>query len=64
MMNFSPFFPGSEGGVDTAGLRVSFSGAGFAAHRDPRPKKRVTEMIRRIKINLLYLDFIIPPELE
>jgi hypothetical protein len=64
MMNFSPFSPGSEGLVTTAGLGLSFSGTGFAAHRNPRPKKRVKEMIRKMRIDLLYLDFIIPPKMK
>ena len=64
MMNFSPFSPGSEGLVTTAGLGLSFSGTGFAAHINPKPKKRVKEMIRKMRIDLLYLDFIIPPKNE
>jgi hypothetical protein len=61
-MNFSPFFPGSGGLVTAVGLGLSFSGTGFAAQRNPMPKKSVKEMMRKIKIDLLYLDFIIPPK--
>jgi hypothetical protein len=50
----------SGGLVTTAGLGLSFSGAGLAAQRNSRPKKREIEMVKRIKIDLLNSDFILP----
>jgi hypothetical protein len=43
-------------------LGLSFSGTGFAAQRNPTPKKRVKEMMRKMKIDLLYFDFIVSPK--
>jgi hypothetical protein len=45
-------------------LVPSFSEAGFAAHKISEPTKRETEMTRKIRIELLNLDFIVPPKLE
>jgi hypothetical protein len=64
MMNFSTFFPGSEGLVISAGLAPPFSEAGFAAHNIPKPKRRATEMMRKIRIDLLNFDFIVPSNSE
>jgi hypothetical protein len=63
-MNFSPFFPNSGGFANSAGLALSFSGAGVAAHNTSDPKKSETEMMRQIRIDLLDLDLIRPPKPE
>jgi hypothetical protein len=47
--------------VISAGLAPSFSESGFAAHNIPNPKRRETEMMRKIRIGLLNFDFIVPP---
>jgi hypothetical protein len=60
MTNFSPFFPGSEGLVTSADLAPSFSEAGVAAHNTPVLREK--EMMRKMKIDLLYFDFIVSPK--
>lgn len=64
MINFSPFFGVSAGLVTAAGLGLSFSGVGVAAHRNVVNKKRVREIVIRMEIDLLTFDFIIPPEFK
>jgi hypothetical protein len=59
-VNFSPFFPGSEGLVTSADLAPSFSEVGLAAPNFPMPKKR--ERIRQKRMDILNFDFIVPPK--
>jgi hypothetical protein len=62
--NFSPFFPVSGGLVTSAGLGLSFSGASFAAQRNPSPQKTVKGMAIRIRMNLLNFSLIGPPKIK
>jgi hypothetical protein len=49
--------------ADTEGFEPSFfSGAGLAAQRNPRPRKREIETAKRMNIDLLNSDFILLPE--
>jgi hypothetical protein len=64
MTNFSTFFPGSGGLATSAGFTPSFSEAGFAANKISAPTKRETEMTRKIRMDLLNFDFIVPPKVE
>jgi hypothetical protein len=59
---FSPFGKESGGLVTVAGLGLSFSGAGFAAHRDWRSKNKKLIKIRKMKIDTLVTVFIEPPK--
>jgi hypothetical protein len=59
-INFSLFFPVSEGFVTSAGLELSFSGTGFAAHRDWRSNNRKLIKVRKMKIDMLATVFIKP----
>jgi hypothetical protein len=61
MTNFSTFFgnSGVEGLVAPSILGPSFSGRAFAAKGDPRLKNKKLEKIKRMKIEILNLNFII-----
>jgi hypothetical protein len=63
-VNFSAFLAGSGGWVVPAGLTLSFSGTGVAAHTTPEPQKSDTEMMRQKKIDFLSLDSMPPPKPE
>jgi hypothetical protein len=62
MIIFSPFGNDSGGFVTAAGLELSFSGTGFAAHRDWRSKNRKLIKVRKMKIDILVTIFIKPPK--
>ena len=62
-MIFSPFGKDSGGFFTTGGLGLSFSRAGFSAQRNPRPKKRAMEMVRKMRIDAFIFDSILPPKL-
>jgi hypothetical protein len=64
MTNFSTFFPASGGLAPSAGFAPSLSEAGFTAHKISAPTKRETEMTRKIRMDLLNFDFIVPPKPE
>jgi hypothetical protein len=64
MMNFSPFFPDSGGLVTTVGLVPSFSATGFAAQRNSWLKNRTPEMMKKMKIEILNFDFMIPQKIK
>jgi hypothetical protein len=49
--------------VTPSGLGLSFSATGFADQTNPRLKDRRTpEMIKKMEIEILNFDFIIPPK--
>ena len=48
----------------TVGLVLSFSAAGFAAQSNPRLKNRTPEMMKKMKIEILNFDFMIPPKIK
>ncbi len=60
MTNFSPFFPGSDDLVTSAGLGLSLAGS-VAAHENPRIRKKTMEMMKEIRISFLDTDFMVPP---
>jgi hypothetical protein len=47
--------------VTSTGLDTCLSGTGVAAHKTPRPEKRVKERIREKRMNGLTFGFIAPP---
>jgi hypothetical protein len=61
MINFSPFLALSGSFVTPAGFERPFSDAGVAAQRIPQLQKKVIEMAIRMRMDLLNIDFIIPP---
>jgi hypothetical protein len=50
--------------LTSAGLGLSFSGAGFAAQRNPGPQKTVKGMTIRIRMNLLNFSLIGLPKIK